>query len=692
MKAPRRLFLDPQTQPGQAIVLVALMIVVLIGAIGLAIDGGLGYYYNNQAERAAGAAALSGVIFMPGQFTPAQAIPAATGNDATDRAIAEAGKNGFTAYSAIACGGGSCTATGSNGLTVTVAVVPGFDNKLSVTVTRSVPTFFMSFFGISAFTVSRTAIATYLPPLSLGQPGTQVGSVTSTLGTGGNNYYFMREEGYSTPRSQGDAFTPNPAGSGDVHAISRTEGSDPVGATLPDRGGYNYLVNLPNGGYIQVYNAIFAPDNCTSTSTYGSSNTQSCPGGGGALPASESWAGAGPVYHNGCDNHISPVTHVFDQCSTAVGTNPQSYYLHEEDSQNLSSYGAAQTDLYSTMEYTVEAVPTPFIRASDTIVSQVKVYPIDATGYYKTPANCVGACQPSKNYNPINSLGSYIHQTWDAFGNPVNMQTYHSWVDITNYTGGGDGGTFQRLVTPAPGPLPAGTYRLRVDTLGSDGSNPPTNGASSGGQAHKAYAVRVVDAAGLAGGTFTCTGCSVGAWDDMALYTPIAVPAGGHFDIPIFKVPPDYAGQTITLDVFDPGDISGGGNVDLYVLDNTGAIVSVANPASINVWDLGVSRTSVGPPVACTGAGGLTNPPTPCLAQTGQPQTATVRATTAGATNYNGHWIRFEVPIPSGYNPGLNPNNWWWSLRYQISTNVTATDTVTFAVGLKGNPAHLLSS
>jgi hypothetical protein len=178
----------------------------------------------------------------------------------------------------------------------------------------------------------------------------------------------------------------------------------------------------------------------------------------------------------------------------------------------------------------------------------------------------------------------------------------------------------------------------------------------------------------------------------MALYTPISVPAGGHFDIPIFKVPPDYAGQTITLDVYDPGDISGGGNVDLYVLDNTGAFVSVGAPSAIRMWDVGLTRTNAGPAVPCTGPGGLTNPPAPCVVNTGSPQTATVRATSGGTTNYNGHWLRFEVPIPSTYAPGANSNNWWWSLRYQISTNVTATDTITVAIGLKGNPAHLVQS
>ena len=479
--------------------------------------------------------------------------------------------------------------------------MPGFDNKLSVTVSRNVNTFFMGLFGISSFKVQRTAIATYLPPLSLGQPGTQVGSVTSQLGTG-NNFYFMREEGYAVPRQQGDAFTPNPQASNDVHAISKAQNVE-TGSSLPDRGGYNYLVNLPNGGYIQVYNAIFAPDTCSSTAQYGVTNTYYCPdngsGHGAPMPASEAWAGAGPIYHNGCDNHISPVTKLLDQCSSGT-----SYYLHEEDSIDLKGYSAGQKDKYSTMEYTIEKVATPFIRASDTIISQVLVYPIDATGYYQTPGNCVLACQPSKNYNPINSVGSYITQTWDAAGNPVNMQTYHSWVDLSNYAGAGDGGTFARIVTPAPGPLPAGQYRLRVDTLGFDGSNPPTNGGSFGGLAHKGYAVRVVDPAGQAGGTFTCTGCGVGAWDDMAVYTPISIPAGGHFDIPVFRVPPDYAGQVITLAVFDPGDISGGGTVDLYVLDNTGTIVTVGGAQTIRVWDLGITRTNTGPPVACTGAGG----------------------------------------------------------------------------------------
>src|SRR2546430_7988398 len=209
-------------QTGQAVVLIAFMLVVLIGAIGLAVDGGVGYYYNNLAERAAGAAALSGVVFMPGQFTPSQAIPSGSGNDATERALKEARRNGFSVTSGIACSS-TCTASGPDGVSITTSPVAGYDNKLQVTVSRDVGTFFMNFFGFNSFKVSRTAIATYLPPLSLGQPGTQTGSVTLQLGSGGKNYFFMGTEGWAAARVQGYGVTPNHAGGQDgvyLHAAA----------------------------------------------------------------------------------------------------------------------------------------------------------------------------------------------------------------------------------------------------------------------------------------------------------------------------------------------------------------------------------------------------------------------------------------------------------------------------------------
>ena len=54
-----------------------------------------------------------------------------------------------------------------------------------------------------------------------------------------------------------------------------------------------------------------------------------------------------------------------------------------------------------------------------------------------------------------------------------------------------------------------------------------------------------------------------------------------------------------------------------------------------------------------------------------------------------------EIPVPNNYASIVNPadqSTWWWRVEYAVGGGVTATDTVTFAVGLKGNPAHLLIS
>jgi hypothetical protein len=77
------------------IVLMALMIIVVSGAVGIGIDAGFGYIYSAACERGAAAAALSGVAFMPDQFDSTKASPAGSRYDATDRAVDEAAKNGF---------------------------------------------------------------------------------------------------------------------------------------------------------------------------------------------------------------------------------------------------------------------------------------------------------------------------------------------------------------------------------------------------------------------------------------------------------------------------------------------------------------------------------------------------------------------------------------------------------------------
>jgi hypothetical protein len=235
------------------------------------------------------------------------------------------------------------------------------------------------------------------------------------------------------------------------------------------------------------------------------------------------------------------------------------------------------------------------------------------------------------------------------------------------------------------GPLPEGTYRLRIDTLDADG------GLSPGGtQAHKGLAVRVMDGANPAA---TCGNaanpCSLSALDDLAFFTPISPAAGGNFRIPVFSVPAIYAGLTIGIDVFDPGDINAnGGSAFLSFIDPTtcNIFTEPVGGQTAFVYDLGKQRSNLGTGAQST-VGTYPNP---------NPVEQLVN--NSGVQPYNGHWLHFDIPIPSTYTP--NPagtacdptGQGYWNLQYRTTANVQAVDTLTITLNLRGNPAHILKS
>jgi hypothetical protein len=681
-----RQFLSPKSQAGQAIVLVAFMIIVLFGAVGLAVDGGIAYYYNSAAERAAASAALAGVIFMPNQLAPC-----CGGNDATDRAYQATQRNGFPNG-------------GPNNVTVTVGTytdpISGLvqPESLQVRVTRDVPTFFMNLFGIPKITVSRTAVAQYLKPLKLGEPclfppgDCHTGSTVSQLGRGG--FYVLRTEGWSTDRGQGDAYTPNNVGcagpecpSNDVHAISGSQGTDVADASFPAPGGYNYILTVPAGytAQIQVYNAAFAPDTNVSGPNYCENKLNPNP----ALASGDCSQGADPA--------------------TGCGTGPNigcAWHMHEADT---APYGTAS--LYSAMQYTILNSPSAFIRNSDTILSQMIVKPVDASSWQANAPNGTDTggngpyyVDPSNNKKITQTFGSAAQCAPRPAGCPTNMTAYHSWMNVGGYNpnnscsptplcpGGYEAESAIISYNAARGPigaLGAGTYRLRIDTLNFDGTIPP-----GGSQAHKGMAVRVMNGAGTGVCGTAATPCTLSALDDLSFYTPIQSPAGGFFRMPIFAVPAIYAGLTISIDVFDAGDASGAtGSIYLGLVDPTtcNLFQEPAGGQTATVVDLGGQRI---PPLAP-----YPLPPASGLGGTFGPGVPVEQIVNDGTTVWgDNRWYRYNVPIPNTYAPvaggtACDPTGQgYWLLQYRTSNNVTANDTITITVNLRGNPAHILKS
>jgi hypothetical protein len=608
-----------RTQLGQGIVVVALASTMLIGGMGLGVDIVVGYFYSVATERAAAAAALSGVVFMPDQFSPISAMPVGSRNDATDRALDEARRNGFDNGDTV------------QGIAVIPAVVPGYPNRLQVTVQRTAPVFFMVALGFRPYLIKKTAVAAYLPPISLGEPGSQVGTGLGDLGR--TRFFFMRTEAWGADRGFGDAYTPSPnnppasaGASDDVHQISYLNGTEAMDPSVSDRGGYNFRITIPAGtpgGVIQLYSAAYAPD------------------------------GFGPAA-NFCDNNNQ--NPALRTCSTGGIS-----WLHEDDDIDMSA-----PSNYPAMRYSLYRVNNLFIRSSDLLLSQMTVYPIDASNW----------SSGSNQYRIMggSNLGRTVTQRYSG-GLPTNMLIYHNWIDVATYTGSQDGGlvSLQQMgafsAYDQNGVLVPGVYRLRVDTMDNNGRS-FTNLNTVG---KKGYAVRAVN--GDTNRT-ACASCVAAAWDDMCFFVPFDAGSGGSFTMDLFRLTRDYAGLTVTIDLWDVGDLSStDGRVDINILDPSSAVAS--SPLGISVYDLGTKRSNLASGQFTVWASAANNQ-----------RASFVALDTRTGQSADSQWIHLEIPIPASYNPPVGQD--WWKLQYITGPGTVTMDTVTVAVGLKGGPVHLM--
>jgi Flp pilus assembly protein TadG len=138
---------------GQMLVIVALIIPVLLGAIALGTDVTVFYFNWMQLQKAADAAALAGANYLPDSPSTAQST-----------AIAYAKSNGIKAVEIIA------------------TTVAGDDLSISVTLQRTVPYYFARALGMTAGQVTTSASASPQFP-----PNTVNASTASQIPSGGDS-------------------------------------------------------------------------------------------------------------------------------------------------------------------------------------------------------------------------------------------------------------------------------------------------------------------------------------------------------------------------------------------------------------------------------------------------------------------------------------------------------------------------
>ena len=138
---------------GQVIVVAALLMTLLLAIVGVGVDISWLQFNLIRMQRAADAAALAGVVYLPGNQA-----------GAFSAAYAEATKNGFT--------------DGAGGVTVVPRQDSINNRMLEVTIQGPVQTYFARLLGTSSVQGSRIARAEFVLPVPMGSPQDYFGVAT----------------------------------------------------------------------------------------------------------------------------------------------------------------------------------------------------------------------------------------------------------------------------------------------------------------------------------------------------------------------------------------------------------------------------------------------------------------------------------------------------------------------------------
>ncbi|HEY7778684.1 MAG TPA: pilus assembly protein TadG-related protein [Ktedonobacterales bacterium] len=606
-------------QAGQTLIIFVLTLTVLLGIVGLAIDAVRLYDLYARAERAAEAGALAGVLYMPCFYNSATsggggncaAGNSPDGDSAASRAMREVFKDGFGSIPGSATIASACpNPVGS--VEVAVCQVPGKATDLSVTVTEPIAFFFLGVVGIGPSSVSATAQAEYLPPIHLGSRLNYFGDETQQnfravingpgdLKQFGDAYVYC-EEGPSAapPQDIGPGQTAY-NGISTNHDQYYVPGAWP-GGTLPQ--GPNCGINSPG-------NPDQQPSGFVGPATQGTAH----PGAKNYLISAD--ASATVWIYN--PNYIpTDNTPRLDHFQAGGG---QTYYA-----QAFANNAYDDPNMYFNMTYTVYRVPSLFLRTTDQVVSSKVFKPFDMMsgdltnhGCSTAPQQVYDLSQASSYPGPAGAGGCF------AYNNLPNNNgcpgAFHGWCQIATLS-------------------KAGNYRLAVEDTG-------VNVTTEGWGSHQ-YAAMVCNSGAPPGaGCVADSGTTMAAWNNMTVFY---FASGNTADFDLANIPAVYAGRSISIGIFDPGD--GSGNITVRIVPPVGSGAAVAPPPGIRSGtdDLGAGA---------------------------------ILASQTNDSIYNGRWITTVVNLPATYTGG------WWQVHYDATGS--PSDTVTVKLNLIGSPVHLVT-
>lgn len=202
---------------GYVLVMFSLLLVPLLLMAGLSIDVGSWYNRASDMRKAADAAALAGVIWLPDEGA------------AQTAALAAAARNGFTP---------------GNGVSITVTPSTQFDRRLRVSITDDqVGSFLWGNLGGRDITLTRTSFAEYVLPVPLGSPRNFFG--TGPLVSADPELLFQSVNPFCTSKVQGDRHQAGHFSDGPPGHCASTNNMPPASGAEYRADGYELYIEAP---------------------------------------------------------------------------------------------------------------------------------------------------------------------------------------------------------------------------------------------------------------------------------------------------------------------------------------------------------------------------------------------------------------------------------------------------------------
>ncbi len=238
--------------------------------------------------------------------------------------------------------------------------------------------------------------------------------------------------------------------------------------------------------------------------------------------------------------------------------------------------------------------------------------------------------------------GGNPSQTGTATDDPAKACSSHyvSLLSGGNWTNGKVKGKWINYATISAS---VGTYRLNIQTT-------PVSGKPA--DASNNFSIRATSSSGTQPQVYAGL---AGSQSAMSIYNNVM---SGSAYVYLAKINSTFAGKTMEVDLFDPGEVNG--DAFMSFLMPNGATWT---PVTFNWRDAGITL----------GSGGTLH--------TG----ATSLQTSNGSPLFDGHWVVVTIKVPPTYTA---TNDGWWKIYYNMSA--AAHDRTTWRVRIIDSPVHLV--